>query len=405
MSSSQISFRCEHCQQEIFIPAGLPPTTAPCPHCNRNTTSPDTTQHPVSTEGEVYDTSPLPLQPEPLETRPKRTFFWIFLALILLGAIGALGYFYALPRWKARKAYQRNAAQKATISAEAHWMAKGWQKDANKVLNNFLMAKTPKEKSHYAIQNPGVEEQLAHYYPANKHIIGPPVSSFAHVINPIDQQRGIFLMRYSQPSQIDIRSYFSPIGNLEKMLGQQAVSFIDTAHTLSEENLSQPIGINAFFKKTNEGLKLDASVFIQGKFRTFLSFIDNPSPGKSQIFRVIIAESMSHKLRNTLKKRVYTIADFAYPSDEVNVVVDAHSAIGKILLPINWRGLERERTVRTATVELTWTLTQPSRLELTDVLCWEFLGLGGVLGNTEVENPQSMQKNPTPDKEKKETHQ
>jgi len=39
---------------------------------------------------------------------------------------------------------------------------------------------------------------------------------------------------------------------------------------------------------------------------------------------------------------------------------------------------------RMATVELKWSESSPSVLEMNEVLCWEFLGVGGELGNTDV---------------------
>lgn len=263
------------------------------------------------------------------------------------------------------------------------WLNRGWKKEAASVLESFMAAKSPEEKMQFVIPNDGVLEQLKIYFPEGKTDTNTPPSAFSFSEDNLqDRKRGIFLMRYRRPAQIDIREYFAPIGNIETVMGQETPSLIEMAHRINEDSLSQPVGINAFFKKTDDGLKLDSSVFIQGKFRTFKSFTEYPQPGESKIFRVVASEVLSHALRDDASVRSYKLADYAYQQDFVNLPVKVDSEVGKIFSVLNWRGSSKRVFPRTATVELGWTDTVPSVLELRKILCWEFLGVGGKLGNT-----------------------
>lgn len=304
--------------------------------------------------------------------------------VILLLAGGAT--IWLAGKWKKDQA-DGNSANLGTgtnlpMSGDA-WIERGWKKEASSVLGDFMAAKSPEEKMKYVIPNDGVLEELKVYFPNGKTDTDTPLSAFSFSEdNRQDRERGIFLMRYSRPAQIDIREYFAPIGNIETVMGQETPSLIETAHRINEDSLSQPVGINAFFKKTDDGLKLDASVFIQGKFRTFKAFTEYPQPGKSKVFRVVASEVLSHALRDDATRRTYKLADYAYQQDFVIVPVEVESEVGKILSVLNWRGSSKRVFPRTATVEIAWTDTTPSVLELRKVLCWEFLGVGGKLGNT-----------------------
>jgi len=419
---SQASFPCKHCQQSIFIPAELPPTTAPCPHCGKEVTSPDQGIQPVpitnkgdSNKG-VKNTvaAPSPVAPvtetirldapeKPTQSasvnedlgmptlgdanqrRGKGNKAAVVAAVVILLGAGAVTFWLA-NSWGKNQQGDVSQTGKAelipTMSDEA-WLKTGWKKDVTEILNAFMTAKSPEERLQYAIPNEGVLEQLKIFYPDSVEDTEAPKEAFGHIMGgDIDHKRGIFLMQYRQPAQVDIRDYFAPIGSLEVVMRQRESSLMEMAYRIDEHNLSEPIGINAFFKKTDEGLKLDTSVFIQGRFRTFRAFVDYPRPGKTQIFRVVVSETISHALRDDKRYRTYRLEDFAYPKDFVNVPVLVDSAAGKILSAINWRGMDRERVPRTATIELGWNNEAPSKIGIVKVVCWEFLGVGGKIGNT-----------------------
>jgi len=417
---SQASFPCVHCKQSIFIPANLPPTVAPCPHCGREVTSPDLSVRPLQAGGVAQQpeqpirldvpsekpsvqedlTSPPPsenMEGDP--SRKKSNLPIIIAAVVILLMAGALTFWLA-KNWKNDRRGKKptpasSAAGGAATNSEASWITEGWKKDASEVLKAFMSAKTHQERMKHVIPNEGVLEELKTFYPEGTDDSDTPMDLFVHKTSSMqDHKRGIFLMQYSQPAQIDIREYFAPIGTLEKVMGLEPSTLMDMAYRIDEHNLAKPIGINAYFKKTDDGLKLDASVFIQEKFRTFRKFVDYPNPGKSQVFRIVVSETLSHKYRNNKHYRTYRLEDFAYPQDFVIVPVRVDSEVGKILSAVNWRGMNRPLRQRTATVELQWSEGSPSRLSISKVLCWEFLGVGGKLGNTSPQAKPAPAKTP-----------
>ena len=378
------SFSCQYCHEDIYIPPGLPPTLAPCPHCGKEVTSPEKTQEQVTgspsepSSGEQV----VRLQVDD-RSRGSRVIWVTAVALLLLA--GGLTFLLTRQGGNEPSSNGTGVAQGAETleSQEEAWLTSGWKVEASKVLAAFLKARSPAERMKYVIANDGVLEELQMFYPEGNDDSDSPVESFAHRMgNENDQKKGIFMMQYRRPLLVDMRDNFTPIGSLDKILGVEGSNLLDMARQINEGDLSKPIGINAFFKKTDDGLKLDASVFIQGKFRTFRAFVDYPRPGKKQLFRVVISETMVHELRDDRRYRVYRLDDFAYPKDYVNVPVLVDSEVGKILSPLNWRGMNRNVSLRTATVELGWSKEKPSKLHIERFICWQFLGVGGELGNT-----------------------
>ncbi|BDS08043.1 hypothetical protein NT6N_30830 [Oceaniferula spumae] len=438
---SQASFPCQHCRKVIYIPVGLPPTVAPCPHCGEAVKSPEQKVKPMpgpETKKLAAAVAELSLPPAPSEEKPirlsaseaaesaastkkapavkmeplggtsdvssatdpkatksgKKSSIAAVIAAVAILLVAGMATIWLAGKWKKDQAGNAVAGGNDTPvkeMSEADWLERGWQAEAAKVLEGYLTAEGPLEQMQYVIPNEGVLEELQANFANSKATAETPLSAFSYGDNNLkDRQRGIFLMQYRRPAQIDMREYFAPIGNIETVMGQTPPSLIEMAHRIDEDSLVQPMSINAFFKKTKDGLKLDSSVFIQGKFRTFHTFTEFPQPGHSQIFRVVINEVLSHKLRDDPSKRAYKLADYAYPQDFVNLPVDVDSEVGKILSVLNWRGMDRDAFPRTATVELAWSETSPSVLELKRVLCWEFLGVGGEIGNTDVpEEPES----------------
>jgi len=325
----------------------------------------------------------------------------IIAAILILGVAGAATIWLA-SEWKKDPVKPNNPSSNSIsiaskTMAKKDWINNGWKKDAAKVLGDFLVADSPEEKLKYSIPNDGVMEDIKAYCPSAQETADTPITAFSFVEgNLMDRERGIFIMQYDRPAQIDIREYFAPIGKLETVMGQENPGLIEMAYRIDEESLTQVVGINAVFKKTEKGLKLDASVFIQGKFRTFKEFTEYPQPGKSKVFRIVISEIISHALRDDATQRSYKLMDFAYQQDFVNISVEADSDLGKTLSIINWRGTNKRVFPRTATVELVWTDTAPSVLELKEIICWEFLGVGGEKGNTDPVVSESSATAPSP---------
>lgn len=423
------SFTCRHCHEDIYIPPGLPPTVAPCPHCGKEVTSPDFEQaDALSSEvpaDEQTDEQVVRLQvkdqdadpdvdqqrgTQDIEFAPESTAqnkrFGQGAKMILAGAVLLLLGIGGMAFWLTKQSnspsspsgVSGNAKTMTAEQLEQEWITTGWKAEASEVLAAFMKAKSPTERMKYVIPNEGVLKELEMFYPEGCDDSNTPMELFAHRMgSEADHKRGIFFMQYRQPSQADIRDHFEPIGSLDKVLGVKSATLIDMAYQINEDNLSQPIGVNAFFKKTDDGLKLDSSVFIQSKFRTFRAFVDYPRPGKKRLFRVVIGETVDHDLRDDKRYRTYRLDDFAYPQDHVNVSVLVDSEVGKILSVINWRGMNREMVQRTATIVLGWSKQTPPALQIERVICWQFLGVGGEIGNTKpVQETSSMPVSPAP---------
>ena len=315
---------------------------------------------------------------------------------MLPGNAGGLAIWLMQPGKDDRSSNVSEGSEEAKTSeqSEEEWLTSGWKEEATRVLAAFLKAKSPAERMKYVIPNEGVIEELERYYPEGKDDSDTPIEAFVHLSGrEKDRKNGIFLMHYRRPPQIDIREHFPPIRSLDKEAGVERASLLDLALQIHEGNVAKPIGINAFFKKRDDGLKLDASVFIQGKFRNFKAFVDSPEPGKRQLFRVGISETMVHELRDDKGTRTYRLKDHAYPKDHVNVSVSVDSEIGEILSELNWRDTNRDMIPRTATLELGWSDQKPPRLQIERFICWQFLGVGGEIGNA-TRNEETL--HPTP---------
>ena len=70
----------------------------------------------------------------------------------------------------------------------------------------------------------------------------------------------------------------------------------------------------------------------------------------------------------------------------MNVSVKVDSEVGRILSALNWRRGRAGTTKRAPlTIELGWSKAKPVSLQVERLICWEFLGVGGEIGNTAVD--------------------
>ena len=419
------SFSCKYCLKNIQVPSGLPATTAPCPYCGKEVTSPDFSnaeaidskpaeagdvvglkaqqsvqaaliKKPILTSGPalaIKKTTDLPRINEELDEKASGSsnearFVWVVLIVLMSVIVGLAAW---LVIQEERPVVEERPAVEPEIQVEIEsgptaeesrqeWIAQGWKKAASEVLAGFMAAQSVEERMQYVIPNDGVEADLREFYPPGTDDQDTPMEFFVHRSgSKQDRERGIFRMQYHQPGQVELSDYFAPIGTLDKITQLRGATLIDMAYAIDKSNVSAPIAIAAFFKGAGQGLKLDASIFMQGKFRTFHSFVNYPKQGRKKIFRVAISESIDHELRDDKRYRSYQIEDFAYPEEHVNVSVKVDSKVGRALADINWRGMNREYQSRSATIELAWSKDKPARLQIERFICWEFLGVGGTI--------------------------
>jgi hypothetical protein len=406
-------FRCVHCRGLIRIPAGLPPTTGPCPHCSGIITSPsleDTVTHPPA---DNQDLTALVAEPERIgEDEPKiddvdsreednedadmlrrHSRLAIALGLVAIFFAVCVGGWLAIrelgntPRTVLKdKGFKDNVALR-----EAEYVRSGWKKDAYTVLGQFIEAKSVKDKIPHILSGESLAEELLEFYGDGKiNDLDTPASSFAEFNLPkSDRERGLFLLTYDQPPQFSIKDFFRPLASLEVQYGLEEADML-LASVAQVSNFSMdPIRVHAFFRRTADGLRLDWETFAQTKYRKLPEYLHEPQIGRKKVFRVLIAEDVAEKRFSALKSRTYRIIDPVHFEDPARVVVPVDSDVARALATINWVGIEgRAPVTRTATVELEWRgeIDDP-QLAISRFICWEFLGLGGRLENADPANP------------------
>jgi hypothetical protein len=313
-----------------------------------------------------------------------------FLTLLGIGAAAAI-YF---GMQEIRQPEPPPAPSAADIADEAevrenHYIRFGWRKDAARVLEGFIAANSPRDKLPFVLGGESMSQRLADFYgTAAIDDSDTPAAAFSvFELSEDDRRRGLFLMIYDQPPQIDMREFFKPLAPLEVQYGLEEADILLNTVARTSNFAMEPLRVQAFFKRTPDGLKLDWETFVQTKYRLFQSFTDLPEPGRKAVFRVLIIEDVPDAAQTAAGQRAYLLADPVHRDHSARVAVTADSEIGRALEVINWRGrAEAQPRSRTATVELAWTADNKAPvLTLSRFICWEFLGLGG----NESGNPQN----------------
>jgi hypothetical protein len=266
-------------------------------------------------------------------------------------------------------------------ASESAYQRQGWKKDAARVLEAFIGARDVEGKLPFIMNRQTLESRVREFYgPEEIDDSDTPAATFsANDLSDEDRSRGLFMMTYDQPPQFDMREFFRPLASLEVQYGLNEADLLLSTVARASNFAMEPLRVHAFFKRTDEGLKLDWEVFIQTKYRRFRNFVDLPQPGQPEVFRVLIVEDVPDRHQAGQGTRTYRLCDPAHTEDTARVVVKEDSVIGRALSVINWRGSEDGRPhTRTATVELAWTGGEtPPALQIRRFICWEFLGLGG----------------------------
>lgn len=434
------AFRCTHCQAEILIPADLPATSAPCPHCQKLVTSPGPkADQPVPekrTEGApkrlnnkakpaaklfAHEASPearakalkrleadqaAPPEPPRMnaaerkshpnkpvisrrtkeadkaggETRSEfekmideevhhvdRTFRRVLLASVVAGL--AVATFFHLRR-------EPNQATSnpswATPEQTPHFLtpefiAGDWVGEARHVLRGYLNANTAIGKAQHILRGEELLSKLEGYQRQGMlYDLDTPADDFQpESLGAEDHQRGLFLMGHQRAQEPDPASATEPLPEDTPLL-DPAASF------------ASPTKIHAFFKHTDDGLKLDGEVFVQTKHRRLRDFAIHPVIGATATFRVLIAQDSRSEGGDQPATVTYLISDPANLNDRLQVLCIGDTAAAHKLAEINWVGWEnRKPSTRTATIELAWGGEEEApRLLISRFLCWEFLGLG-----------------------------
>jgi hypothetical protein len=268
---------------------------------------------------------------------------------------------------------------------EANYIRIGWQKDAAEVLRGFLAARDWNDKLPFILNSQALAGRVRDFYGEDTiNDSDTPFEGFSiHELDEEDRKRGLFMMIYDQPPQIDMREFFRPLATLEVQHDIEEADLIFSTFARASNFDMDPLRVHAFFKRTPDGLKLDWELYTQTKYRTLRSFVELPAPGRNAVFRVQMMEDVPDRQRDETGYRTYRLEDPAHRSDSARVNVKVDSDLGRTLSAINWRGMDGKLPImRTATVELGWTGGEAApELAIQRFICWEFLGLGGTVNN------------------------
>jgi hypothetical protein len=410
--TDQREFRCEHCKGLIRIPASLPPTTGPCPHCGNSITSPGPGEE--YTAGQESFASPhaeeLPTPAKGPKIRPddedpseeenqatKRSYIAALIGLCAVALAVALGGTLALREMKKPPVVSKDkAVAESEAVREAHYIRTGWKKDAYQVLDDFMKGTTAREKIPHVLSGDSIAGKIEAFY--GDSVINDsdtPAEAFSVFnLSEEDRKRGLFMLVFDQPPQFSMRDFFRPLASLEVQYGLTEADLLLTSMARVSNFAIDPLRVHAFFRKTPAGLKLDWEIFAQTKYSMLQKFIEDPQIGKSGVFRVFLMEDVHDQHYSIVTSRTYRIADPANTDHSARIVVPVDSDVGRELSVINWVGMEGKKPqTRTATVELAWrgNENQP-HLAIKRLLCWEFLGLGG--GENSAQPEEATPENP-----------
>jgi len=395
----QREFRCHHCNGRIVIPVDLPPTTGPCPHCGGVITSPSflptppaapAPPPPAAIQSPAPGPAPVPEAPAPPRVAsvtvplkaPKNSLLPSLLVMLILVLGAGAGAVYLINNMQSNPGPPTRSA--APIYSEEEFLRTGWQREAYSVLQGYMQATTAEGKSTFILGGKDKVPAMNDFYGGGRIVDSDtPAAGFSvYELSMEDRKRGLFMMVYDQPPQVDMKEYFRPLATLEVQFGMENADLLLASVAQPSNFAMEPMRVQAFFKRTPQGLKLDWDTFAQTKYRTFRNFIEIPSTGKTGIFRVFVAEDVPLEGKTINGVRTYLIADPANTTDDwarLNVKVDSEA--GRALSVINWRGTKDAKPItRTATVELEWVGTDDPQLAIRRFICWEFLGLGGQQG-------------------------
>lgn len=284
--------------------------------------------------------------------------------------------------------------------ARQNFLNDGWMNYSSNTLVSFLKAQSPADKAPHILGGKEKIDHMTAFY-GTGHAIDEsdtPVDVFDHVPLDIDdRRRGIFLMQYDQPAQVDMRQFFVPVATLEVKHKLEEPDILLSAFADREQYMMEPVRVMAFFKEVENRLLLDWDVYSQTKYRTLKHFTKSARPGQKMTFRVMAREVLppARSSVDPSKTRFFRFSDPAHAGDKIDIPITNESLPGQILADIAWINIPGEEADnRYATVELAWTESDQPSLQLSRVICWEFLGLGGVEGNADPVGSPSKKKVP-----------
>jgi hypothetical protein len=278
------------------------------------------------------------------------------------------------------------------------FIGEGWKSRAAASLQGFLSARNAKAKSHYVIDGAGLLDEMERFYAGAEEVdeSDTPAEGFGYQqLDIADRRRGLFLMRFERPSVIKMADFFRPVGSLEVQQGVEEPDLLLSSLSSRERFSTEPVRVMSFFKERDGELLLDWHVYTQTKYRLFKHFINTPRAGAVGVFRLMVREALPLGISDETSEgvRFFRFSDPAFGHDRVTVTVPNDVLNGKILSDVAWINIPGKRDQsRYATVKIRWTDEAESKVALEEIVFWEFLGLGGEMGNA---SPQEVGDHPS----------
>ncbi|MDP0490865.1 MAG: hypothetical protein Q7Q71_07440 [Verrucomicrobiota bacterium JB023] len=387
MPDSERTFVCEHCSKTIRIPYNLPPTTAPCPNCGQKVTSPPP---PAEAKAESETTA----EPRPISGRSVESNRWLLpagAAAALLALAFSLLFVSLNKKGDEAKVLPtlEESEKSGNESAPPPLQPEALREEAERVLRNFQATSDVASRANFVIGGDEIRPEMEEFYA--QYPLGEedcPHEAFGAVpLSRNDFMRGFYLMAYDRPEQFEMSEFFRPIVPLSVQYGLEEPDLVLKTEADLENFVAPALRILAFFRSTEKGMKLDWHVYVQTKHRLLHRFVQQPEPGRKGDFRVVVSQDLD--ARERAGETVYRLADPANYSDYAKIAVNDESELGRVLSVLKWRGKALSGfPVRNATVRLAWSEEEQPEMRLDSFLCWEFLNLGGELGNWKgEENP------------------
>lgn len=337
---------------------------------------------PESKPEPVPESKPEP-EPEPRKIGKglqRLSLMLLALAFLVLGA-GVLRIVLAPKQKKAttKMGTVEQSLSPAERSANVY-RSQGWVVDAQDILKRFFEAETVQERAQLTIRGAENEEAMtALREEVDENLHRTPVDVFGPVaLSEHDSKRGIFLMTYNRPEQFAIGSFFRPIAPLRVKYGLEKADALLMTEASVNNFVDEPLKVLAFFKQDPDGLKLDWQTYAQTKYRLLDRFVSEPERGKTAVFRVIVREDVDLDGRDGPGQSVYRFMDPANRQDFAKILVEDDSELGRALAPLKWtEKFVQKVPVRNATVSMKWSDEEVPNLQMGELICWEFLGLGG----------------------------
>ena len=364
----------------MSVPVGLPPTEGPCLKCGKTIVSPKTTE--ATTSEKKQTDSSAAIEP-PIRRRNRRkgggsdrrqinpiAFWGVTTVALILGFIGLLYIFDKSASKSDKSASKEPTRQIPTIPREEGKKIKEpWEDKALSILKSFLEAETAEERMQYIQGSEMFTAQLESGLDLDKLALS---GFFPNEVQERDKARGIFGFSYQMPSTRNFSSMFPPVPTLRDSMSPLEELSLNVRSTANlDQFMADEVMISAYFKDGEEGMKLDWPVFAQSLYGLLDSFAIGEHEKAQEIFRVgVFQDKIWPHLDPSDALSVYRIGEVSELAESYRVMIYDE----KVNSMLEEKFSNTDIPLHGATVLVE---RRGTELILKNIVCWEFLGLGG----------------------------